>query len=64
MELGSAGDWSEVVIISLLIIWMKVLSAPSVSLQMTPCYEEVSAWGKEGDRATWTAYVTGMRTMG
>ena len=34
--------------VSLLMTWMRALSAPSVSLQMTPSWEEGSAWGYQG----------------
>jgi len=52
MELNPAGDWSRVVfpkgqycglphLKSLLMTWMRALNAPSVSLHMTPSWQEV-----------------------
>jgi len=74
MELNPVGSWSGLVfdraqfwgqfsLISLSMIWTKGLSAPSVSLQMTPSCVGVSIYSREGRlcRGNGTDWIDGPR---
>jgi len=74
MELNLVCGWSRVVfpraqywgqfcLISLSMIWMRGLSAPSVSLQMTLSWVGVLIFSRVGRlcRGTWTGWVDGLR---
>lgn len=77
MKLNLAGDQSQVLcprdqywgpscLISLLITWIRELSAPSVSLQTTPSWEEVSICLGVGRtyRGIWTGWIDGIKPTG
>jgi len=51
---------------SLMMTWIRGLSAPSLSLQMTPSWEEVSICLGVGRpyRWMWTGWIAGLRPMG
>ena len=76
MELNPAGNRSRVVFprgwccgpsssVSLLMIWMKALSAPSVSLQMTPNWLEVliCLGVVRPYRAVWIGWIAGLKPV-
>ena len=52
--------------VSLLMTWMRVLSAPSVSLQMTPSWLEVSISLRvvRPYRGIWIGWIAGLKPMG
>ena len=58
--------WGPHCLISLLMIWMRGLSAPSVSFQMTPSWEEALIYLGVGRpyRVIWRGWIAGLRPMG
>ena len=77
IKINPAGDRSQVVFprgrswdlsssISLLMTWMRALSAPSVSLQMTPSWLEASIClgVARPYRGIWIGWISGLKPMG
>jgi len=77
MKLDPAHNWSQVVLprdlywglsysVSLLMTRVKELSAPSVSSQMTPRWEEmpICLGVRRSYRKIWTGWITGQRPIG
>ena len=77
MELDSAGDmpqvtflgghcWGQPCLISLWLIWMRGLSAPSVNLQMAPSWEDMLTCLKVARscrRGIWTGWIDGLTQL-
>ena len=66
MVLPRGQYWHSSCSLSLLMTWMRALSAPLLSLQMTPSWREVLICLGIGRpyRMIWTGWIAGLRQMG